>query len=218
MFFRKKEKPISVKTLFEVGKKSLLTGDYGYMLTKLTTYKDRIEFCFDRVDAESNSIEEFTATVKLDSNERLIPFEVGEKTLFWDTVDEAFRLKDMPEGEPKELVPKVLIYPNDVMTMEQDFAEKYYSKEALSYATLEDGVYIWPYDDGCAAPVVFETPRLFLIFSEMAMHPLDGEEMNVINQLRVFTPSYMDIKGITEDNFYDMYYKNLEIGKREDKK
>lgn len=215
--FKKKEKPISVKGMFEVGHKSITAQDCGYMLTKMTTYENRIEFCFDRVDADAHNLEKMTATVNLDSDERLIPFDVGGRTLYWDKVDEAFRLRDMPEGEPTALIPKVLIYPNDVMTMEQEYAEKYYSKEALSYALLKDGVYIWSYNDGCATPVVFETPRLFLLFGEIVRHPLSGMLPNVHGHLDLYTPSYAEIKGITEDNLIQLYNKNLEIGKTEEK-
>ena len=200
-----------------MGQKSLTAQDYGYMLTKMTTYENRIEFCFDRLDTDTYNIEKMTATVNLDSDERLIPFDVGGRTLYWDKVDEAFRLRDMPEGEPTALIPKVLIYPNDVMTMEQEYAEKHYSKEALSYAVLKDGVYIWSYNDGCAAPVVFETPRLFILFDEIKGHPLSGNFLSAHSHIAVFTPSYAEIKGITEDNLIQLYDKNLEIGKTEEK-
>jgi len=61
----------------------------------MTTYENRIEFCFDRVDADAHNLEKMTATVNLDNDERLIPFDVGGRTLYWDKVDEAFRLRDM---------------------------------------------------------------------------------------------------------------------------
>jgi hypothetical protein len=130
--FKKKEKPISVEGLMQVGEKSLLTDDYSYMITNITTYESRIDICFDLVDNHNNKLKNVTVSVSLDGDERLIPFEVEGKTLYWDRTDRSLRLRYMPEGEPTALIPKVLFYPNDVMTMEQEYAEKYYTKEALS--------------------------------------------------------------------------------------
>ena len=218
-FFKKKEKPISVKNIFEVGEKSIYMPDYGYMLTQIATYEKRIEFSFDRVDSESLEIEKFTASVSLESEERLLPFDIDGQTIYWDRIDEAFRLRYLPEGEATPLIPKVNFYPNEVMTMEQEYAEEHYSKEALSYAVLKDGEYIWCYNDGSATPVVFETPRLFLLFAKLKdRHPLSGTFLSVHSHLAVFTPSYAEIKGITEDDLIHLYNKNLEIGKTEEKK
>ena len=65
--------------------------------------------------------------------------------------------------------------------------------------------------------MVFETPQLFLLFGEIVRHPLSGMLPNVHGHLDLYTPSYAELKGITEDYFIQLYNKNLEIGKTEEK-
>ena len=213
MFWKKKEKPISVKGMLEVCIKAFYTQKYGYLPTKMTTYSDRIVFNISRIDDDGNE-EELVGTAHL-SEERLLPFTLGDETLYWDTFDEAFRMKVLPEGEGEALIPCVYFYDNDVLAMDKAYAEENYTELALSYATLHDGKYCWFYPDGSAAPIVWETPRLFLLFSKIDRHPLGSKPVWLRSQLLVFASGYLEAKGITEDNFLERYKENLEIGKTE---
>ncbi len=214
MFWKKKEKPISVEEMLEVCIQTFYTQKYGYIPKKITSYADRKVFEFDRVDDEGNSVE-LTGTVHL-SDERLLSFTLGEETLYWDTFDEAFRMKVLPEGEPKALIPKVYLYDNDVLAMDKEYAEKHYSELALSYATLHNGMYCWFYPDGSASPIVWETPRLFLVFNEIDRHPLGSEPGWLRSQLLVFANGYVKANNLTEESYIGRYKKNLEIGKTEE--
>ena len=213
MFWKKKEKPISVKEMLDVCIQAFYTQEYGYLPTKITTYGDRIVFDITRVDDDGNR-EELVGTAYL-SEERLLPFTLGDETLYWDTFDEAFRKKVLPEGERDALIPCVYFYDNEVMAMDQAYAEEHYSELALSYATLHDGLYCWFYPDGSAAPIVWETPRLFLLFNKIDRHPLKSEPVWLRSQLLVFANGYVEANGITEDNYMERYRKNLQIGKSE---
>lgn len=209
--FKKKEKPLKEYNVFEIGCKALYTKEYGYIPTRIAYYEDRIEFCFNRYDEDANE-EKFTVSA-IRTDERLQSFEIDGVTLYWDTVDMAIRRKCMPEGEVKDLIPFVHFYPNEVMTMDKDFAERELSTLALSYATFDGDRYIWYYPDGSATPSVFEIPRLFLLFSEVERHPLSADFLEVNNNLMTFTPSYIDDAGLEDKNIMRIFEENLEKGK-----
>lgn len=219
MFRKKKEKPLSVEAFVMVCEKTIYTQKYTYMMQEIKTFEDRLELSFIRIGFEPMKRENLSAVVPL-SDERLIPFQLGEETLYWDTADRVVRLKVLPEGEPEALIPPVLFYPNDVMTMERAFAEENFSEVALSYATLKDDRYIWYYPDGSAAPAVFEAPRLFSVFipeeGAIKSHPLSGHPIDVMNQIRVFADSYVVANNITEENYLAKYRENLKKGKTEE--
>ncbi len=207
--FRKKEKPIKEYTLMEVCEKMLSMGMFTYMPTTITYYEDRIVFVVDRIDGDSSEVVSLTATAPC-SEERLIPLELGGESLFWDTKDEVFRIKLLPKDEPQFLIPQVRIYPNEVLAMDQDFAEKWLSPGALSYGTLLEGQYIWCYSDGSAAPVVFELPRLFSAFDKG--HLLCGAVLEAVNQLGTYASGYIKEQGLTAENILSRYSENLKKG------
>lgn len=209
--FKKKEKPIREYSIFDICVKSIYTKTYSYMLTKVTYYESRIEFRIERIGRETYALESFTVSAPFDEA-RFVPFEVDEETLLWDTKDLALRIKRLPEGVAEALIPGVDFYPNEVMTMERDFAQKYLSPLALSYATLLDGKYAWYYPDGSASPVVFEIPRLFSVFNKLTEHPLCALFEAVTNQLMTFTPGYVEDMGLNSENVYRHYSENMKKG------
>ena len=214
-FFKKKEKPFQEYSIFEIGCKAIYTVEYDYIPTKIVYYKDRIEFSINLFkNSEEEALSDLVpiTVIALRTEDRLLPFEIEGVTLFWDTRDMAFRKKVLPDGNPSPLIPSVLIYPNDVLTMEQEFAEKKLSPLALSYATLRDGQYIWYYPDGSIAPAIFEIPRLFSIFNDVGNHPLSAHPVELSNILLTFTPSYMDDTGLSSDNFLKRLSENLKRG------
>ena len=226
--FGQKEKPVSEQNEFEVVQKAIFTADVGIVPMNIKTYKDRLEILILYCDDKDNS-EEVTVTLKF-TGERLLPFEIHGRTMFWDTFDDAFRIKALPEGEPGELIPGVLIYPNEVLTMTKEFAEANYSDLALSYATFGDDTYIWYCPDGSLAPVMFETPRLFpeqipesydtsdeeIVNADAVatrLNPLNGGIANVSNQLFIHAYGYVRERKLSEEEFVRLYKKNMEKGK-----
>ncbi len=212
--FKKKEKPALEYTKFEICTKTFYADDYTYMPTNVAYFEDRIEFVIDRIDHQEegdNKIETFKASAAI-TGERHLPLEVDGTPLLWDTKDLAFRRKLQPEGEPIALIPGVLLYPNEVMTMDRAFAEEQLSPQALSYADLREDTYIWYYPDGSASPAVFEMPRLFFNFDENAHHPLSGKPMGIRNHTITFTPSYLADMGITRENIKARYIENIKKG------
>ncbi|MBQ7975384.1 MAG: hypothetical protein IJ300_06830 [Clostridia bacterium] len=215
----KKEKPIWEKSIFEICEKGIYTQTEGYTPTGIRAYKDRMEISIHYCEPDADIAEEITVTVAV-TGERLLPFEIYGKELYWDTFDDAIRIKVMPEGEPEALIPAVLVYPNDVLTMTKEFAEKNYSDLALSYATFKDGVYIWYYPDGSLAPVMFETPRLFpeatdepSAYTNSRHNPLSGGAHNISNHLFVYAEGYVKEMKISGQNYFELYNKNMEKGK-----
>ncbi len=215
MFWKRKEKAIMVENMISVCEKTFYTQECAYMPIQIKTYQDRIEFLFNRICEGAEKPEELSGTALL-SEERFLPFQLGDEILYWDTYDRAFRMRMNPEGEPEPLIPPVLFYPNEVMTMERTFAEKTFSALALSYATLKEDRYIWFYPDYSVTPVVFEAPRLFLIFDKIDRHPLRSNPVDVLNNLSTFTSSYLNKNDITLDNFIQRYKENMKKGKTEE--
>ena len=226
--FGRKEKPISEQNEFEVISKAIYTPDAGIVPMYIKTYKDRLEITLLYCDRDE-SAEPETVTVKI-TGERLLPFEIHGKTVYWDTFDEAFRIREMPDGEPGELIPGVLVYPNYVLTMTKEFAESHYSELALSYAAFKDDTYIWYCPDGSLAPVMFETPRLFpeqppavfdtsdmgVINDEaiaMRVNPFSGGLVNVSNKLFVFAYGYIKERNLSQEDFVRLYKENMEKGR-----
>lgn len=209
--FKKKEKPVAEYSIAEICSHALYMKEFTYIPTKVTCYESKIELCIDRVEEESADVVSFTV-VAFCSGERLIPVEIDGMTLYWDTKELVFRVKRLPEGEPTPLIPQVLLYPNEVMTMERGFAEEWLSPLALSYATLQENRYVWYYPDGSAAPVVFEIPRLFAGFNEAGDHPLNGGVLAAINQLTTYAPDYVEENGLIPENIFARYSENLKRG------
>ncbi len=207
----KKEKPIKEYSIIEICSKAIYTQEFSYMPTKITYYETRVEFRIDRIEVQTQDLQSFTVSAPL-TDARFLLFEIEEETLLWDTKDMALRIKRLPAGEAKALIPGVEFYPNEVMTMTRDFAEKYLSPFALSYATLWEDKYVWYYADGSAAPVVFEIPRLFVIFDQLEDHPLRARFESVTNQLFTFTPGYVEDIGLDSENVRRQYTENKKKG------
>ncbi len=220
-FLKKKEKPVLVYNIFEVGPKAIYCKDFTFVPTEVAYYKDRIDFCINRfphTDEEDDDIQMDQLKVSTTrTDDRLIPLDVEGVTLHWDTEDLTFRRKVMPEGEPTPLIPQVLIYPNEVLTMEKEFAEKDVSPLALSYATLKDDVYIWYYPDGSITPTIFEIPRLFSIFNYCGRHHLSAHFIEILNHLSVYAPSYIEKIGLNSSNAIVIYKENLKHGASKEK-
>ena len=222
LFRKRKEKPLTTETEFELCKKAIYTGNILYTPWRLEIYKKHIvlDICCTNSEAEEQ-VKHFVTELS-DNGERHLPLEVDGVGFYWDTVDKALRIKGKPEGEGVALIPQVLIYPNDVMTMDKEFAEKYYSKYALTYAEFDGDKYIWNFADGSASPVVFETPKLFQIFIpdkdglNTDIHMLSGDLISVMNRLYTFTESYAEAVNLTGENAEEIYKKNFEKGKTED--
>lgn len=216
--FTKKEKPVCEYSHVDIASKAIHTQELGIFPTGVTCYQDRIVLnlsVFDhRTDADLPEMQTLTVTVP-QTGERQLPFTLLGVDLFWDTQDLAFRRKLMPEGEPIELAPQVLIYPNKVLTIGRAFAEEYLSPHALSFAAFkEEERYIWYYPDFSSAPAVFEVPKIFTPFNNvgknnMDVHPLSAHPLEVANHMATFTFSYLEAKGITMDNFIDHHRANL---------
>lgn len=209
--FKKKEKPIKEYNVFDIGHKAIYTKGYGYIPTRIAYYEDRIEFCFNRYGEDGNEVVFTPSAIRTD--DRLLPFEIDGVTFCWDTVDMAIRRKCQPEGEAEDLIPSVHFYPNEVMTMDKEFAERELSPLALSYATFDGEKYVWYYPDGSATPAVFEIPRLFLVFNEVDRHPLSADFLSVNNNLMTFTPSYIETAGLESEKIMRIYEEHLERGK-----
>ncbi len=209
--FKKKEKPMEEYNVFDIGCKAIYTKDYGYIPTRIAYYEDRIEFCFQRYDEDGN--EEIFTPSAIRTDDRLLPFEIDGVTFCWDTVDMAIRRECEPQGEAEDLIPFVHFYPNEVMTMDKEFAERELSALALSYATFDGDRYIWYYPDGSATPAVFEIPRLFLLFSKVDRHPLSADFLSVNGHLMTFTPSYIEDAGLEDKNIARIFEEHLERGK-----
>lgn len=221
MFFKKKEKPILKENMFDVCVKAIYTQEKGYIPIEFLTYEDRIEITVN-VTAEEPRLTTCKAVAST-GGERLVPITLGDEEWLFDIKDKALRLKPVPEGEGIPLIPQVIIYPNDVMQMEKEFAEAHYSKEALSYATEADGFYLWYYPDGSATPVVFETPVLFVPFKEEQLkeehidnteiiasrHMLSPTFLSLHSNLPIFTCTYLEEKGIEESDFERLYMENV---------
>ncbi len=221
MFWKRKEKPLCSENEFDLCAKAIYTEKYVYVPWKLDTYKDRIVLDFCRTCADDEvQVRHFTVELSL-TGERLLPFEIEEDAFCWDTLDKALRRRIVPEGEGVALIPGVLIYPNDTMTMEKEFAEANYSEVALSYASFDGEKYMWCFADGSASPVVFETPGLFAVFipreecTNLDVHMLSGDFISVINRLSVFAGSYVEAMCLNTDNAVGIYEKNLKKGKTE---
>lgn len=207
--FRKKEKPILEYTMEEICIKVLHTKDFTYIPTKVVYYEDRIDFCIDRIEEETGELVPFAVTA-LRSEERYQPLDIDGVTLHWDTQDLFFRVMKLPEGEPTALVPQVLLYPNEVMTIERCFAEEQFSRQALSYGILQGERYTWYYPDGSASPLVFEHPQLFNAFSGIEDHPLNVDVMTIANYLTNYTHGYVRAQGMDWDNILQHYSKNIQ--------
>ncbi len=222
MFFKKKEKPLLTENMFDVCVKAIYTKEKGYVPTEFLTYEDRIEITIN-VTAEEPRLTVCKAVAST-KGERLVPITLDGEEWFFDIKDKALRLKPVPEGEGIPLIPQVIIYPNDVMTMEKEFAEAHYSKAALSYATKENDRYMWFFPDGSASPVVFETPRLFIPFRNEPLkeEQLDSDEivcyrhmlsptfLALHSNISIFTYSYIEEMGIEEAQFKRLYLENIE--------
>ncbi len=221
MFFKKKEKPLLRENMFDVCVKAVYTKEKGYIPTEFITYEDRIELNFN-VTADEPRLTTCKAIAST-KGDRLVPITLGDEEWLFDIKDKALRLKPVPEGEGMPLIPQVIIYPNDVMRMEKEFAEAHYSKEALDYATKDGDFYFWYYPDGSASPVVFETPRLFAIFAEEPLkeeqvesgeivasrHMLSPTYLSLYSNLPIFTGTYLEAMGIEEKDFRNLYFANL---------
>ena len=221
MIFKKKEKPILKENIFDVCQKAIYTDKKGYVPTEFVTYEDRIEITVNVCDEESYKACKATASTK---GERLAPIELDGEQMYFDIKDKALRIKPEPEGEGIPLIPQVIIYSNKVMKMEKEFAKKYYSDAALSYATEREDGYYWFYPDGSATPVVFETPRLFIPFLNEPLkeeqvekneiiaekNMLSPDRLSLHSNLPIFTCTYLEEMGIKEEDFLDIYTKNAE--------
>ena len=211
-FFRKKEKPVRTYGIFEIGRKALCTKYFTYTPTKIECYSDRVEFTVEVLNTPTGEVTtdviEVTATAKL-TGERLVPLEIDGRELFWDTVDMAVRRKVMPEGEAIEIAPPIHMYRNEVLTIKRDFAEKYLSYEALSYAILQDDDrYIWYYPDGSCSPAVLEIPTAFDAFRAFEINPLSSDPIEVSSYIGVYAGEYFEKKGISTSNYTQVYMEN----------
>ena len=206
---KKKSKPINKYSLIDTITKTFYTGDLSYVPTEIIYYEDRIEFLIDRCTNEG--AEELKGTAKI-TGQRLLPIDCKVASLYWDIKDFAFRMRPLPKGNPKALIPQILFYPNETISMERKFAEKYLSEAALSYAQLIDDKYIWFYPDGSIAPVVFEIPKLFADFCNDDRSTLCSRVTTVINNLSTYTPSYFEETGLNIDNMIGKFNENLKRG------
>ena len=205
-WFKKKEEPEKEYSLTEICVSYISVQEVSYIPNRVAYYKTHVDFCIERIFGEE--LEAFNLSVER-SGERYLPLKIDDAPLYWDTQDNSFRVFFCPEGEPQPLCPQVLLYPNGVMTMEESFAEAWFSEEALSYAMHCENLYSWYCPDFSASPVVFEHPKLFEAFLKDSDSGLCPRDVMIVRNLSTHTPCYLEKMGITAGNILEAYSKNI---------
>ena len=95
----KKEEPISRISLIELLRRGADSGELSFLPTLVETYSDRVEISLSVVNATADFGEdprELQLSLPTAEGQRMLPFNVDEITLFWDTEDTIMRLHPSP--------------------------------------------------------------------------------------------------------------------------
>lgn len=210
----KKEEPISRISMIELLRRGADSGNFSFLPTLVETYSDRVEISLSVVNATAGFGEdprELQLSLPTAEGQRMLPFNVDEITLFWDTEDTIMRLHPSPCDKFVELTQWVRAYEEGELRVDRAFAEKNLTPEALEYAYMSNAEYYsWNWRDHSASPVIFELAPIFSQLSGLELgHPMCTAEETIASNLSFYTPSYCRKRSLAYDDLPTAAHSSL---------